>query len=349
MNKLTKIGASALAGSLVATAASAGSLSVGGTWEVTGEYTSGSGGAAFKALSNNGNPFGSKGNLSFSGSGETDWGTASFFMFTTDAQSGVSSHSQTLDMGDMGTIGFDQGTGAFGIGTIDDKMPTAYEEVWNGTTATTTDILDGNGGSAGVFGYKNTFMDTLVNIEYAPSVGSGDATDGGNSHVASVADGQSLNFALTNSSLMDGLTVGVGYGETTYDRAAGDVANIDTESTTGFFTYSIGAVTVGYQQSYTSGSVSAANTTIGANDVEMYGIAFNVNDAFSISYQDYDNTYKKRGSETGDGITQNASGIQAAYTMGGATLRISDVSVDNSGGTAGDSEDRTEISLLMAF
>ena len=349
MKKLTKIGASALAGSLVATAASAGSLSVGGTWEVTGEYTTGSGASTFKALSNNGNPFGSKGNLSFSGSGETDFGTASFFMFTTDAQSGVSSHSQTLDMGDMGTIGFDQGTGAFGIGTIDDKMPTAYEEVWNGTTATTTDILDGNGGSAGVFGYKNTFMDTLVNIEYAPSVGSGDATDGGNSHVATVQDGTSLNFALTNSSLMDGLTVGVGYGETSYDRAAGDVANIDTESTTGFFTYSIGAVTVGYQQSYTSGSVSAANTTIGANDVEMYGIAFNVNDALSISYQDYDNTYKKRGSETGDGITQNASGIQAAYTMGGATLRVSDVSVSNGGGTTGNSEDRTEISLLMAF
>ena len=353
MNKLTKIGASALAGSLVATAASAGSISVGGTWEVTGEYTSGSGASAFQALSNNGNPFGSKGNLSFSGSGETDWGTASFFMFTTDAQSGVSSHSQTLDMGDMGTIGFDQGTGAFGIGTIDDKMPTAYEEVWNGTTATTTDILDGNGGSAGVFGYKNTFMDTLVNIEYAPSVGSGDAGDGGNSHVASVVDGTSVNFALTNSALMDGLTVGVGYGETTYDMAAGNVDQIDTTSATGFFTYAIGAVTVGYQQSYTSGSVgtvsSVGNRTIGANDVEMYGIAFNVNDALSVSYQDYDNTYKKRGSETGDGITQNISGFQAAYTMGGATVRISDVSVDNSGGTAGDSEDRTELSLLMAF
>ena len=349
MNKLTKIGASALAGSLVATAASAGSISVGGTWEVTGEFTDGSGASTFKALSNNGNPFGSKGNLSFSGSGETDWGTASFFMFTTDAQSGVSSHSQTLDMGDLGTVGFDQGTGAFGIGTIDDKMPSAYEEVWNGTTATTTDILDGNGGSAGVFGYKNTFMDTLVNIEYAPSVGSGDATDGGNSHVASVADGTSLNFALTNSALIDGLTVGVGYGETEYDRASGDVANIDTQSTTGFFTYAVGAVTVGYQQSYTSGSASTANTTIGANDVEMYGIAFNVNDALSVSYQDYDNTYKKRGSETGDGLTQNISGFQAAYTMGGATVRISDVSVDNSGGVAGNSEDRTELSLLMAF
>ena len=349
MNKLTKIGASALAGSLVATAASAGELSVSGTWEVTGEYTNGSGASTFKALSNNGNPFGSKGNLAFSGSGETDFGTAAFLIATTDAQSGVSSLSNTLDMGDMGTIGFDQGVGLFGIGTIDDKMPTAYEEVWNGTTASSTDILDGNGGSSGVFGYNNTFMDTLVSVEYAPSVGSGDAGDGASSHVASVADGTSLNFALTNSSLMDGLTVGVGYGETTYDRAGGDVANIDTESTTGFFTYAVGAVTVGYQQSYTSGSASAANSTIGANDVEMYGIAFNVNDALSVSYQDYENTYKLRGSQTGDGITQDISGFQAAYTMGGATVRISDVSVDNSGGTSGNSEDRTELSLLMAF
>ena len=62
MKKVTKIGASALAGSLVATSAFAGSLSVGGTWEVTGEYVNGSGAAAYKALSNSGNPFGSKGN-----------------------------------------------------------------------------------------------------------------------------------------------------------------------------------------------------------------------------------------------------------------------------------------------
>ena len=168
MKKLTKIGVSALAGSLVATAASAGSLSVGGTWEVTGEYTHGSGAAAFKALNNNGNPFGSKGNLSFSGSGETDFGTASFFLFTNDQQSGTSSHSVSLDMGDMGTVAFDQGTGGYGLGTIDDKVPSAYEEVWNGTTATNTDILDGAAGSANVFGYKNTFMGMNVSIEYDP-------------------------------------------------------------------------------------------------------------------------------------------------------------------------------------
>jgi outer membrane protein OmpU len=349
MNKLTKIGASALAGSLVATSAYAGDISVSGTWEVTGEYTSGSGAAAFDALSNTGNPFGSKGNLSFNGSGETDFGTASWFMFTTDTQAGVSSHSVTLDMGDMGLVGFDQGTGAFGIGTIDDKMPSAYEEVWNGTTATTTDLLDGSGGSSGVFGYKNTFMGMDVNVEYAPSVGSGDNGDGGATHVASVADGTSLNFAITNSTLVEGLSLGAGYGDTSYDRASGDVANIDTESLVGYATYAVGPVTIGYQQNYTSGSVSTANTTIGANDVEIIGIAFNVNDALSVSYQDYENTYKKRGSETGDEVTQDADGIQLAYTMGGATLRISDVSVENSGGVALNNEDRTEVSLLMAF
>ena len=346
MNKLTKIGASALAGSLVASSAYAGSVSVGATWEVTGEYVNNA--KATSGVANEtGNPFGSKGNLSFSGSGETDFGTASWFMFTNDAQSGVSSHSITLDMGDMGTVGFDQGTGAFGIGTIDDVMPTAYEEIWNGTAGTNTDILDGSGGSSGVFGYKNTFAGMDVNLEYAPSVGSGDASDGGNSHTASVADGTSLNAAVTNSSMVEGLTFGFGVGETSYDRASGDVANIDTASTVVFAKYAFGPVTVGYQTNYTSGSVSTANTTIGANEVNIMGIAFNVNDSLSVSYTDYENKYLKRGSQ-GD-VTQDTTGINLAYTMGGATFRLTDASMDNAGGVTGTNEDRTEVSLLMAF
>ena len=351
MKKLTKIGASALAGSLVATSAFAGSLSVGGTWEVTGEYTNGSGAAAFDALSNSGNPFGSKGNLSFSGSGETDFGTASWYMFTTDAQSGVSSHSVTLDMGDMGTVGFDQGTGAFGLGTIDDKVPSAYEEVWNGTTQTNGDLMDASGGATGVFGYKNTVMGMNVNVEYAPSVASADAGDGAAGGVTTNADGTSLNFAITNNTLMDGLDVGVGYGETEYDLPSTDVATIDTQSTAVYATYAFGPVTAGVQRNYTSGSVNASNVHIGANEVDIYGIAFNVNENLSISYESLENTYKKSsssGTAQAD-VTTDMDGIQIAYTMGGATLRVSDVSVDNSGGTVGNSEDRTEVSLLMAF
>lgn len=346
MNKLTKIGASALAGSLVASSAYAGSVSVGATWEVTGEYVNN---AKSSGVANDtGNPFGSKGNLSFSGSGETDFGTASFFLFSSDGQAGVTSHSVTLDMGDMGMVGFDQGTGAFGLGKIDDVMPTAYEEIWNGTAQSNGDLLDGTGGSSGTFGYINTFAGFKVNLEYAPSVGSGDAGDGGTSYVASVADGTSLNVAITNSGMVDGLDFGFGVGENDYDRASGDVANLgETKSATAYAKYSFGPVTAGYQGSYTSGSVSAANTTTGANEVSIMGIAFNVNDALSISYTDYENKFLKRGSQ-GD-VTQDTTGINLAYTMGGATFRLTDASMDNAGGVTGTNEDRTEVSLLMAF
>lgn len=346
MNKLTKIGASALAGSLVASSAYAGSVSVGATWEVTGEYVNN---AKSSGVANDtGNPFGSKGNLSFSGSGETDFGTASFFLFSSDAQGAVTSHSVTLDMGDMGMVGFDQGTGAFGLGKIDDVMPTAYEEIWNGTAQSNGDLLDGTGGSSGTFGYINTFAGFKVNLEYAPSVGSGDAGDGGTSYVASVADGTSLNVAITNSGMVDGLDFGFGVGENDYDRASGDVANLgETKSATAYAKYSFGPVTAGYQGSYTSGSVSSANTTTGANEVSIMGIAFNVNDALSISYTDYENKFLKRGSQ-GD-VTQDTTGINLAYTMGGATFRLTDASMDNAGGVTGTNEDRTEVSLLMAF
>ena len=77
------------------------------------------------------------------------------------------------------------------------------------------------------------------------------------------------------------------------------------------------------------------------------GIAFNVNDALSISYTDYENKYLKRGSQ-GD-VTQDTTGINLAYTMGGATFRLTDASMDNAGGVTGTNEDRTEVSLLMAF
>jgi outer membrane protein OmpU len=276
-------------------------------------------------------------------------------MFTSDAQGAVTSHSVSLDMGDMGTVAFDQGTGAYGLGTIDDKVPSAYEEVWNGTTATNTDILDGAAGSANVFGYKNSFMGMDVNIEYDPSLGDSDAGDGANSFVAANEDGSNINFAISNASLVEGLTVGVGYGETSWDRVSTTTTLTETTSVAAFANYAFGPVTVGVQQNYTSGSTSATGAMTQANEVTIMGIAFNVNDNLSISYEDYENEYLKSasaatGATAGQAdVTQEADGIQIAYTMGGATLRISDVSVDNSGGTAGNTEDRTEVSLLMAF
>ena len=58
-------------------------------------------------------------------------------------------------------------------------------------------------------------------------------------------------------------------------------------------------------------------------------------------------TYKKNGSNAD--VEQESTGIALSYTMGGATLAIQNNSQDNSGGTAGNNDEITEISLSLAF
>ena len=70
----------------------------------------------------------------------------------------MSSARLSVDMGDMGTLAFDQGSGS-GLATIDDKTPTAAEEIWDGLDRTTgANGLVGAAGSSGVFNYINTLL-----------------------------------------------------------------------------------------------------------------------------------------------------------------------------------------------
>ena len=124
MNKLKKVGLSALAGSLVAaSAAYAGEIAVSGSAKLTYTSRGGTGGAT-------GTPFGMNKLLGFSGSGEMDNGNTVSVYF---GNNGTSQSSATLsyDMGDMGKFTYDSGAGGHGIGSIDDKTPTAAEEIWD--------------------------------------------------------------------------------------------------------------------------------------------------------------------------------------------------------------------------
>jgi hypothetical protein len=56
----------------------------------------------------------------------------------------------------------------------------------------------------------------------------------------------------------------------------------------------------------------------------MYSVTFNVNDDLSIGYNHVSSDEKGQGLETAE-----ASSFQAAYTMGGATLRIAEVDIKN--------------------
>ncbi len=339
MKKLTKIGASALAGSLVAVSAQAGELSASGTWELT--YKS-------DDKANVGNPFGSKSAISFNGSGDVDGlGTASFFAAINDnSPAGLASHNILLDMGDMGTFGFDQGVGTFGAGTIDDKSPTAWEESWHNTGNSSGGLIHG-GGSGGVLGYSNSMGGFALSVEYAPAMTSADNGDGAaGGDNTSLANGSNVNFAVTNSDLVDGLTFGFGAGSTEYDDAV-VVGAEDGSSVVGFANYAMGPATLGVTLSDSNNARSATGVNDGGREVEAYGIAFAINDSLSVSYNQHDMTYKKRGGSAD--VTQESTGIAISYTMGGATLAIQNNSQDNSAGASGTNDEITEISLSLAF
>jgi outer membrane protein OmpU len=102
--------------------------------------------------------------------------------------------------------------------------------------------------------------------------------------------------------------------------------------------YTVGGFSVGYQQT----DEETGNTTYTGYENVAYGITFNVNDDLSIGYG-HTNSNQKGGTSDAE-----ADAFQAAYTMGGATFRIADVSVDNQ--TYGTVDYKsTIISLGLAF
>ena len=150
-----------------------------------------------------GNPFGMNTSLGFTGSGDVNGYETTLFVTAADQFGGMSSASVSVDMGDMGKITFDQGVGAGGISTIDDKTPSAAEEVWDNLDAVTGDEngLVG-GGNAGVFVYANEFMGSNYQYKLVKVVQLLILTV---LQGTSSSSGSSFDFALTNSSLAEGV------------------------------------------------------------------------------------------------------------------------------------------------
>ena len=340
MNNMKKVGLSALAGSLVAFSANAVELTVTGKTELTYAGTTDG---------NNGNKFGNGNAITFSGSGDMNGYTATYTAVIQDMGQASSNTSETfasssllLDMGDMGTIGFDAGVGEFGVSTIDDKMPYAYEEIWTYTGA--SNGLRAAGGS-NVLGYKNTFAGYTLSVEVDPghaasaTSNKGGTGDGGNSGAGT--DRSGYNYALTGSPI-DGLNVGFGYGKEE-DSGTAAANKQDDTYTTGFATYAMGGLTVGYQKSEGNGGTTATNSNI----VDIMGASFNINDSLAISVNTMENEFDK---PSGTNVTEETDGVGISYTMGSASIRMLRAETTNKGGasTAADVE-HTEISLMLSF
>ena len=310
MNNLKKLGLTALAGSLVASAAHAGALDVTGSASVKYQSMSGSSGTA----SVQGNPYSDGNGITFSGSGDMDNGMTVGYSYTmTDAA--FSTSNVTLDMGDAGKLAFGHDSAHGGIDTVKDKTPTAGEEVWDD---------QGTGDDAGV-----TDLGADPSLYYSVSMNGITAS----ASYARVGLGTDTSVAIVASGLVDGAEFGIGSGTNVISNTSED------DLTTVYAKYSSGPVTVGVQMSETDKTATASDI-----DREAAAISFAVNENLSISYGISTVKY-----EDSTKVDAEATGISASYTMGGMTIGAVANATDSFGGASGTDKEFTEIKLSFAF
>jgi outer membrane protein OmpU len=339
MNKVTKLGVSALCGSLAAvSAANAGDLSVTGGVDMSwinyeGKVT--------------GNPIGMGSNLTFKGSGELDngWGVAlSVQMTNSDVYSNT---NVVVTIPAMGDIRIDQGTSATGISRIDDVTPNVWEEAYATGLGTGIDNVDGSSKGSTIEYTPNMLPDGLTaRFAYSPNTAGKNAADKASAAGdASNPEGSGWDLTIVADEAvhgMAGLTLYAGRSEIAQDGTQTNY-NGDQEEETFAITYAMGGFTVGYQWSEEDLGRSASEQEY-QND--GYGITFSVNDDLSIGY----NYYESVQSSTTN-VTVEAESIQLAYTMGGASIRIAQAEVDNAKYDTAAVNDMkaTTISVSLAF
>ena len=305
MNKLTKYGLTALAGSLVATSVSAGELGVSGSWSWSYD--------AADSDEVTGNPFSMGDSVTFSGSGETDQGWTAGVSYELDGGT-FDDYKLTLDMGDSGNLTYGGASVAGdGINSVSNIVPAADTVVYSMTeTATAYGVADGSA-STGNIGYNITVGDVKVSADMAKGAG----TD------------RSIGLTYTG---VENMTLVYGQGE----KNPGNVNGGTDEQVIGI-KYAVAGATLAYMRT----DVDLGGTGAADEESTHMGISFAVNDDMTVSYgvQEVDITGKGQ-DETNSGFgisytmgsmsiaayagkTENGNGVSTADDEGkGITLSI---------------------------
>ena len=326
MNKLTKIGVSALAGSLALTAANAIEMSVSGS----------AGGAFATSDENKKGDFYQFDSVVFSASGETDGGVTVSAKMELDndnsaSNAGMDDRSFSFGTDSLGTVSFHGHGGSSVMGQWDDVTPHAYEEVWDGTNGADVRI-DGRSGNNLLTYDSPSFSGVVLKLAHVQAADS--ATAAGNN----IDESAYTDFGIQISpEMVEGLTLGYAEGE------MDDTATTSIDHTTYFIKYTMGGLTVGYQDHEADGSTAAKT-----DESTTWGVSYAVSDNLSIAYgeRDYnDNT----NDDTSGSLEQNDSGFSASYTMGGMTIAGHMNSNDNVGGGSAASMDKESYEFALSF
>ena len=306
---IKKIGLTALAGSLVATSAYAGAMSV-------------SGGASMALKNDSGTQTGKSwtmGNsLTFTGGGELDNGINVSLSFELDGGEGnaktnapFDSHSLTLSSDGLGTLVFAGHGGSSAQGAIDG---TAAGDLWNNGSGITGPAAAQSGDNSMLY----TLPAMVDGVGITASYSTGRASQ--DSHTA---------FAISYTGV-DGLTLNYGQGDS---GAPGS----EITSTSMKATYAVGSFTLG------ASKTEADKTGASDREVTSYNVAYTVSDDISIGYgvETFDTA--------GSSVDEETRGFNISYTTGGMTLGAMQVEAEGVGNSATSEKDRWKLSASFAF
>ena len=318
MNNFRKIGLTALAGSLVASAAVAGDLAVTGAAEMSVTNHDHTSTGKTVAMANS---------VNFAGSGETDGGLTVNLSFELDQGAAgelgpFDNHKVSVGSDTLGTITVHGHGGSNAAAAID---ATASGDLWDNTFGFSTGA-GGNSVKAGPSGV-GLVQYTLPSLADGVAINATYASAGENNEGSSA-----LGLVYTG---IDGLTVSLGTGNDNSTVA------VDADYTTMKAEYAFEnfPLTVGV-------SSSEYDHTTAANDQEVksFGLTYTVTDDISISYgQDQ----IENNTDTAD---IEVDGISASYTSGGMTVSAKRVNADNvDGSSTGVNNDRSMFKIAASF
>ena len=359
MNKFKKVGLTALAGSLVAVSAQAGELTVTGGANATYKW-----GSAASGHNTTSKAIGVDKDVAFSGSGELDNGTTfTVFTATNDSQTNLTSGSLSISTPSFGSFLLGHHSGAAHY-KYDEEVPQVYEQI-SDITATVTqnkvgDFMDNNHITYTSPTFEVGGASISFDLGYASDANDTETGDGGTpGGTGTFGTGQEAGVTIAYDALKFGI-----YGAERENKtkvAAGSDAVRDEFNGVWYVKYGMGPVSIGYSESYVDAGVSETatvgtttaktlRTSGGIFEGEQIGIAFNVNDNFSVSYSESTETYNAQSEAASQDVDQKTDSIQFAYSMGGMSIKAYQIEIENPHmDEDADDSKITEIALGLAF
>ena len=314
MNNFKKVGLTALAGSLLATSAYAGGMSVAGSASIGVKNNSGNSTGKSWTMGNQ---------LTFSGSGETDGGINVSLSFVLDqgddsttgvANAPFDSHSLTLSTDSMGTLVFSGEGGSSAQSTLDG---TAAGDIWDNGLGISSPSASEAGNNSMMYTLPSLMDDLTVQASYSPGGAGGPSAS-------------AIGFTYAG---VEGLSVSYGAGQT-------ETVGSEATPTTYKASYAMGSFTV-------AASNNEYDLDAGSNDEETssWKVSYTVTEDLSVSYGS--ETLETEGSTTDEEV----EALTVSYTTGGMTVTAASVEasgVDHTAGVSGDKE-RWKLSASFAF